>query len=473
LAASVLTPALGVTTLPTAVLGGAKTNATATVDLTNTSASTVSGVATVKLYFSTTPVFDANAVLITTFTKSGNLRAAGVEALKIKLKAIPDVPDGSYYLVVNVTDPSGTTATTASTGSTTIAAAFIALSETFSKLTIPASVKGGAKISAVASLQVTNNGNVASTGNTTIALYASPTQTFSSGDTQISSLDKPLVIKPGASKLVNLPLKTIPAALADGTYYVLAQVTDSKGDVTSAASSNTFVAGTAAPTLTISGEVDGSAVMQVNPTSVSWTNTFGATPTSMLVNGQPWNPSSDPSASMTGPLVPNDLSNYQVNTQVISGRDIANAQIVNNQLTVFFADTPNGKDNYQIKVFFTPKPQPVASTPTTIHIVGKIDGSDVLQITNTGAIWTHAFWGSPTNVSLNGIAWDTVNQPTLPNSGATTFLPAGVDLSTVQFTKNSGRDTATYQLFSNSLDVYFGDDQLGASTYDVTLTFVS
>ena len=67
LAASVLTPALGATTLPTAVLGGAKTNATATVDLTNTSASTVSGAATVQLYFSTTPAFDANAALITTF----------------------------------------------------------------------------------------------------------------------------------------------------------------------------------------------------------------------------------------------------------------------------------------------------------------------------------------------------------------------------------------------------------------------
>ena len=471
LAASVLTPALGATTLPAAVLGGAKTNATATVDLTNSSAGTVSGPAKVQLYFSTTPVFDANAVLITTFTKSGNLKAAGVEALKIKLKAIPDVPNGSYYLLVNVTDPGGNTATTSSTGTTTIAAPFIALSETFSRLTIPASVRAGAKISAVASLTVTNNGNVASTGNTAIALYASPTGTFSSGDTQLTSLNKPLVIKPGASKLVNLPLKTVPAALPDGIYHVLAQVTDSKGDVTTAASSTTFTAGAAPQTLTISGAVDGSGVMQVNPTSVSWTNTFGVTPTSMLVNGQSWNPSADPSASMTGHLVPNDLTNYQVHTQVVSGRDIANAQIVNNQLMVFFADTPNGQDNYQIQVSFTPKPQPIASAPATIHIVATIDGSDVLHITNTTAIWTHGSWGSPKNVSLNGIAWDTVTQPTLPNSGATTFLPAGVDLSTVQLTKNSGRDTATYQIFSNSLDVYFGDNQLGVSTYDVTLTF--
>lgn len=39
------------------------------------------------------------------------------------------------------------------------------------------------------------------------------------------------------------------------------------------------------------------------------------------------------------------------------------------------------------------------------------------------------------------------------------------------FTKNEGRDTATYQLFSNHIDVYFADNPEGAGVYDVTLTF--
>jgi hypothetical protein len=97
----------------------------------------------------------------------------------------------------------------------------------------------------------------------------------------------------------------------------------------------------------------------------------------------------------------------------------------------------------------------------------------MVQISNTGATWTHRFWSNPANVTMNGIPWDTVNEPTLPNSGATTFLPAGVDLSTVQFTKNEGRDTATYEVFPNYIDVFFADNPDGASTYDVTLTFGS
>jgi hypothetical protein len=63
--------------------------------------------------------------------------------------------------------------------------------------------------------------------------------------------------------------------------------------------------------------------------------------------------------------------------------------------------------------------------------------------------------------------------PKWANAGATHFLAAGVDLSTVVFKKNAGRDTATYQLFADHIDVYFADNPSGAGDYDVTLTFGS
>jgi hypothetical protein len=36
-----------------------------------------------------------------------------------------------------------------------------------------------------------------------------------------------------------------------------------------------------------------------------------------------------------------------------------------------------------------------------------------------------------------------------------------------------GRDTATYQIFPNCVDVYFADNPPGTSTHDVTLNFRS
>jgi hypothetical protein len=230
----------------------------------------------------------------------------------------------------------------------------------------------------------------------------------------------------------------------------------------------------ATPTITVSGSVDGSGVMEVDANSVSWTNVSFGTPTELLVNGNHWNPSTDPTLGIGGaPLVPSDLNDYFVSTDVLSGRDVANAQIEKGHLFIDFADTPNGADNYSIQVSFIPKPPPIVSPAATLHVSATVDGSDVLHITNTSATWSHGFWGQPTNVTLNATPWDTVNNPTLPNAGSTMFLPPGVDLSTVRFSENAGRDTATYQLFPDHIDVYFADTPVGASNYDVTLQFGS
>jgi hypothetical protein len=233
------------------------------------------------------------------------------------------------------------------------------------------------------------------------------------------------------------------------------------------------VANAATPVITVSGNVDASNVMTINPASVSWTHNTGIGTTSLLVNGTSWNPTAQPNLNLPGPLLPDPLSNYFVNTTVISGREIANAQIVGNQVLFYIDDTASGADNYSAQITFTPKPAPQVSPSATLHITGNIDGSDFLSISNTSATWTHKAWGSPSNVELNDLSWDTVNEPTMLNQGSTTYLPAGVDLSTVVFTRNTGRDTATYQVFPDHLEVYFGDDQPGSSLYDVTLSFGS
>jgi hypothetical protein len=229
----------------------------------------------------------------------------------------------------------------------------------------------------------------------------------------------------------------------------------------------------AAPIITFSGSVDGSGTLTVNSNSVSWSNLYFQTPTSVLINGTSWDPLAQPTLPLAGPLIPSDLSDYFVTTTVTSGRDLAVAEIVSNQVLIHFDDTPNGADNYQVQVGFTPKPPPIISPVATLHIVATIDGSDVLQISNSGATWIHKYWNNPSNVSLNGNAWDTVSDPTLPNSGATAFLPTDVDLSTVVFTKNAGRDTATYEVFPNYIDVFFADNPVGGDAYDVTLNFGS
>jgi hypothetical protein len=156
----------------------------------------------------------------------------------------------------------------------------------------------------------------------------------------------------------------------------------------------------APPVITISGTIDGSGVMTVNPTSVAWKNTQWGTPTALKVNGTAWNPSKQQTLDVAGPLLPENLTDYFVSTKN-SGRDLANAEIVDGKLLIFFADTPDGGANYDVQVSFRRKPAPTNTPSATVHITAKIDGSDILRISTQGATWITKQWSGPANVQIN------------------------------------------------------------------------
>ncbi|HEY4311935.1 MAG TPA: hypothetical protein VGN12_20980 [Pirellulales bacterium] len=227
-------------------------------------------------------------------------------------------------------------------------------------------------------------------------------------------------------------------------------------------------------TLTFSGRIDGSDTIDVTPTQATWDHTYFGFPTGVDFDGQSWDPQTNTTLSDAGsPFIPSDLSDYRANVVQTAGRDQVAAEIDGNDLQIHLADTPNGDDLYTFQVVLTKEPPRVPTTQTLLHVQGTIDGSDRVVITNTGATLDHYFWGTPTSMSLNGVAWDPSVQPTLSNSGATTFLPNTVDLSSATFVKNEGRDLASFEVFNDHVDLIFADNPLGSSNYDVTLSFSS
>jgi hypothetical protein len=117
----------------------------------------------------------------------------------------------------------------------TAAPAFIALSETFVKMTIPSTAIAGSKAHAAAVLRITNNGNITTTPSTTAALFASLSGVIDGSATQLNSVTKPLKIRPGKAVTLSIPVKQIPAVAA-GAYTVIAQVTDPNSQVTTVTS---------------------------------------------------------------------------------------------------------------------------------------------------------------------------------------------------------------------------------------------
>jgi hypothetical protein len=134
---------------------------------------------------------------------------------------------------VETVDSASNTESAATSSTTTIAPPFVSLSETLTD-TLPSALVSGTTAKGTVTLTITNNGNVASKGATPIDVTASETSGVLG--TTITTLSKTLNILPGKSAKVAVPIKSFPS-LADGNYYIVAEVTDPFASGTSIASS--------------------------------------------------------------------------------------------------------------------------------------------------------------------------------------------------------------------------------------------
>ena len=221
-------------TLPASLVTGSAATGSATINVANSTGNTVTGKATVELFAITDGSIDASAIQLASTPRAINLKAGRSAPVVLPVRITPAMlPAGSYQLISRVIDPSAATSDSSPGPSLTVAPAFVSLSETVTKSTIPASAVAGAKSHARVTVRITNNGNVTTTGQTTTALFVSLSGSVDANATKIQSVTQPLRIRPGKFASVMLSVKLIPA-VAPGAYTVIAQVTDPNGQVTSA-----------------------------------------------------------------------------------------------------------------------------------------------------------------------------------------------------------------------------------------------
>ncbi len=222
--------------LPASVIAGQPAKILQTVKL-NAAATPVDGPVTVLLTLSTSTTGTPSDFTLATFDKSLVVKANKHAVARLKATQVSaDIPAAVYHVLVVVTDPTGTT--TVDTGQTlTIIAPVLTLSESVTVVGLNPAVVGGAKTHAVARIAITDNGNIPSKGSHTIDISASTSQAFDPAG-EIASLVKTLTIKPGITRIISIPLKTIPA-IPDGDYFIVAQVTDPADSATSAATIGT------------------------------------------------------------------------------------------------------------------------------------------------------------------------------------------------------------------------------------------
>jgi hypothetical protein len=182
---------------------------------------------------------DATAAGSTFLTvKEGAKIAPGKSVtVTVPIKSLPvSLVGGPYDLVAQTIDSNGT-ASIVSAGTFSVAAPVLSLSEVVKSLKLPTTIVNGTKLTGSSiDLTVTNTGNVTDDG-FTIDLSAS--QATDQPESTFLEVKKSTKIAPGKSVGVMIALKTLPT-LAAGSYYIVAQTTDSNGVTTLATSGTQF-----------------------------------------------------------------------------------------------------------------------------------------------------------------------------------------------------------------------------------------
>jgi hypothetical protein len=202
--------------IPATVIAGQKIKASPTITFTAIGTS-FKGSISEALYLSpASGVFDPTAIALPqSLTRSVNLKSGAHQTIHVKLASIPaSIPNGTYKLVVNITEPGGVTAFAAASQTITVAPPEIVLAGSVAK--IPATAKAGKPLPVT--ISVSDTGNIAAVGSLPMIVYASPDGMLADAQ-QLSSQSHRISIKPG--KTLRFALAKLVAPTTAGRYFIL------------------------------------------------------------------------------------------------------------------------------------------------------------------------------------------------------------------------------------------------------------
>jgi hypothetical protein len=225
-------------TLVSTGVAGQKIKLSQTIKITNVSGKKVTGRPEVEVALSSDTNFSSDDFVIAIPKAGGSLNAGKSTTIHATARGLPaDIPPGTYYVVVQATDPNGGISTASSLGTINIAAPEIDLTGTFKHL--PATGRVGHPL--LATITVTNLGNIPAAGMLPVSVYDSGDGQLDGTSTGLVGFTQRINIKPGKSVTFKLSKLMTPAA---GSYFLLVVLdkNNTLGDVN--ISNNTFVSAT-------------------------------------------------------------------------------------------------------------------------------------------------------------------------------------------------------------------------------------
>ena len=262
--AAALSPGIAKSTLPASLVAGNRAHGTVTVDLSNSTSVAVRGAFTISVYASADGTIDSSATKVGSITRTVQVPRNGATAVAVQVTSFSSLGQGTYTLLSQVSDAAGDLSNGTTGPALTVAPAFIALSETFTRVTLGSNLVSGGKTKGQATIKITNGGNVTASGNVQIVLGFS--SAGGGGLAQLASVTRRLAIPAGKSVVVTVPFTSIPSGL-NGSYSLVAQVTDPNGAVTSGSSNAAYTV--SPPSVTLKAAIGSFRSTSISPGSAA------------------------------------------------------------------------------------------------------------------------------------------------------------------------------------------------------------
>jgi hypothetical protein len=213
-AASFISAAFTKPVFKPAVIAGEPFNARLPLVLMNTGP-TVHGPFSIRFYVNTTDAIDGGQVLLSTLARTIGLRAKQRIGITRIIASLPaSLPAGSYFLLAEVTDPSGLVSLTTTATTVGVAAPIVKLSASVGAVT-PSLVT--MRRPGFISITITNSGNIAASG--LLDLTVSPSADGSAAlPVVLASVKIRVSIGPERSRTIRIRVR-VPELLNAGRYF--------------------------------------------------------------------------------------------------------------------------------------------------------------------------------------------------------------------------------------------------------------
>ncbi len=203
------------------MIGG--TGTTILLDLSNDTSVSTTGPVTIELFASLTTSVAADAVrLLPAVTRHLTLKPGNSASMRLKYAIPATMPQGSYYIVAEITRFGATTAV-ASANPVNVIPAIIDLAPAFPQH-LPTPLAPGGTGSVL--VTVVNNGNTPARGSISLAL--SITSSAGGAPLAVATSAARVKLKPGKSKTIRIRYR-LPLTLGAGSYQFSATIQDTTG----------------------------------------------------------------------------------------------------------------------------------------------------------------------------------------------------------------------------------------------------